>query len=83
MSGDPGTAVKDFYAKRDTQEPFWLVLTMDKLNVLKVHSQGSQSSEDLDDEWDQSRELFVLLRVIEPISQLPKTVFISWVRFPP
>jgi hypothetical protein len=73
---DVGQAVKEFYSNRD--QVGWLMLTMDKSNALKVHGQGD-SMEELQDEWDQSRELFVLLRVIEPISQLPKIVLISWV----
>ncbi|KAJ3212627.1 Triose-phosphate Transporter [Entophlyctis luteolus] len=57
----------------------WAVFGYDKMsNDLRVVSSGDGGLEELADEWDDSKILYAFARVIEPISKLPKFVFISW-----
>ncbi|KAI8618837.1 hypothetical protein BC830DRAFT_1106842 [Chytriomyces sp. MP71] len=45
---------------------------------LKVLGSGDGGLEELAEEWDDSKILYAFARVVEPISNLPKCVFISW-----
>ncbi|KAI9336553.1 hypothetical protein BDR26DRAFT_485842 [Obelidium mucronatum] len=57
----------------------WAIFGYDKMsNDLKVLGSGEDGLEELAEEWDDSKILYAFARVIEPISKLPKLVFISW-----
>ncbi|KAJ1797689.1 actin binding protein, partial [Coemansia sp. RSA 2399] len=47
-------------------------------SVLAVHAQGGAGLEELSEEFDDGKVQFAFARVIDPNTQLPKFVFISW-----
>lgn len=74
---DVQATLQAFYA---TTAPAFCIFTIDKkTEALKVLTELSTDLDDLTDEWDQGRILFALVRVLEPVSQLPKIVLIAWV----
>ncbi|KAI8840462.1 hypothetical protein BJ741DRAFT_530497, partial [Chytriomyces cf. hyalinus JEL632] len=57
----------------------WAIFGYDRMsNDLKVIESGDGGLDELAEEWDDSKILYAVARVVEPISNLPKTVFISW-----
>lgn len=76
MSDVQGT-LQAFYG---TDSEAFCVFTIDrKTEGLRVLTDLSKDLDELSEEWDQGRILFALLRVLEPVSQLPKIVLIAWV----
>ncbi|KAJ1944336.1 actin binding protein [Kickxella alabastrina] len=57
----------------------WAIFGFDRGGTaLNVESQGSGGLEDLSDEFDAGKVQFAFVRVLDPNTQLPKFVFISW-----
>ncbi|KAI9334504.1 hypothetical protein DFJ73DRAFT_852941 [Zopfochytrium polystomum] len=57
----------------------WALFTYEKnSNDLKVAATGDEGLEELQEEWDDNLVQFAFVRVIEPISKLPKFLLISW-----
>ncbi|KAJ3030568.1 UNVERIFIED_CONTAM: hypothetical protein HDU68_008585 [Siphonaria sp. JEL0065] len=74
-------AVSDEYQSilAESNPKNWAIFGYDKMsNDLKVIGSGEDGLEELAEEWDDSKILYAFTRVIEPISKLPKFVFISW-----
>lgn len=59
----------------------WLIYTYDKgTNDLKVQATGEDGLEELSEEFIDGRIQYALARVKDPNTELPKLVFIAWVR---
>ncbi|KAJ3067008.1 hypothetical protein HDU98_009761 [Podochytrium sp. JEL0797] len=74
-------AVADEYQAivSDSSPKNWAIFGYDKMsNDLKVIASGEDGLEELEEEWDDSKILYAFAKVVEPISKLPKLVFISW-----
>ncbi|KAJ3410880.1 hypothetical protein HDV05_003135 [Chytridiales sp. JEL 0842] len=74
-------AVHDAYERifQDSDPNNWALFGYDRgTNDLKVLGTGDGGLEELQEEWEDSKILYAFCRVIEPISKLPKFVFISW-----
>ena len=56
----------------------WALFTYGQDNVFKVVATGDGGLDELKDEFEGSRIQFGLCRVSEPLSNLPRFVFISW-----
>jgi hypothetical protein len=59
----------------------WLIYTYDKgANDLKVQATGEGGLEELSEEFIDGRIQYALARVKDPNTELPKLVFIAWVK---
>ena len=70
---DARAKVMDFNGSQD-----WALFTYGKDFVVKVVGTGDGGLEELKDEFEGSRIHLALSRVSEPLSNLPRFVFISW-----
>ncbi|KAJ3122200.1 hypothetical protein HK100_012084 [Physocladia obscura] len=76
-----GRAINDEYQEilSGSSSKNWAIFGYDKMsNDLRVLGSGDDGLEELAEEWDDSKILYAFAKVVEPISKLPKFVFISW-----
>ncbi|CAB3980858.1 drebrin B, partial [Paramuricea clavata] len=63
----------------DKCETDWALFGYEKnSNTLKLVETGDEGLEELSDEWNSGKMLYAGLKVIDPNTNLPKYVFISW-----